>query len=142
MKYLVEEAIGRVRDDADDALLADKALGQGDVRLAKVAQAALLDDGEDLLPARLGLLVERDAEQPVDLGVGGAHGQRVAADVEVDDLLGARGEVGREAAAGRGALLVVVEADGLGVVHEEMGRGERGQREEDGGGAHLGGVLM
>lgn len=96
-----------------------------------------------MLPARLGSAVEGNAEQPVDLGVGGPHGQRVAADVEVDQLLGARGGVGSEATAGSCALLVVVEADGVGVVHEEVRRGDGGEGEdggEDGGDTHFGGL--
>lgn len=130
--YLVQQTVWRIRNDADDALLAGIARRQRNLRLAKVAQAALLDNGEDLLPARLGGAVERDAEQPSDLVVRGAHGQRVAADVEVDELLGAGREVGREAAAGSGALLVVVEADGVGVVHEEVRRGDGGEGEDGG----------
>lgn len=142
LTYLVQQTVWRIRHNADDALLAGIARGQRNLRLAKVAQAALLDNGEDLLPARLGGAVESHTEQPSDLVVGGAHGQRVAADVEVDKLLGARGDIGREAAAGRGALLVVVEADGVGVVHEEVRRGDGGEGEdggEDGGDTHFGG---
>jgi len=53
--------------------------------------------------------------------VGEAHGERLAADVEVDEGLG---EVGREAAARRLVLLVVREADGLGVLELEVRGGE------------------
>lgn len=137
--YLVQKTIGTVGHDANHALLALKARRQRDLGLAEVAEAALLDNGEDLLPVGLGGAVEGDAEQPVGLRVGAAHGQRVAADVEVDELAGAGGQVGGEAAAGGRALVVVAEADGLGVVHEEMGLREGGQGEDggdDGRGTH------
>jgi hypothetical protein len=135
--YLVQKTIRRIGDDAHNTLLANIAAVDDNRGLAEVTETALLHNWEDLLPARLGLLVGGDAEQPVGLLVGGPEGNGLAADVEVDDLV-AR-EVGSKAAAGRGALVVVAETDGLGVFEDEVGRGgavEGGGREE-GSGAHF-----
>lgn len=68
--YLVEKTVRAISNNANDALLAGPAGGQNNLRLAKVAQAALLDNGEDLLPARLAGAVEGGTEQPRGLWVG------------------------------------------------------------------------
>lgn len=72
--------------------------------------------------------------------MGGAHGNGLAADVELDELARV-GEVGGEAAAGGVTLVVVAEADGLGVLELEVGQREaaEGGGGEEGVGAHFGG---
>lgn len=102
--YLIQQSVDGRRNNAHNTLLANIALRQGNTRLAKVAQSTLLHNGEDLLPARLGLLVEGDAEQPIALRVGRAHSNGLAADMELNKVLG---EVGSVAAAGTFVLIGV-----------------------------------
>lgn len=73
----------------------------------------------------------------------GAHGDGLAADVELDELARV-GEVGSEAAAGGVALVVVAEADGLRVPELEVGQREatEGGGGEEGVAAHFGGVVV
>ena len=122
-------------NNAEETLLADELIGDGDAGLAQVAEAVLLHDGEELGPARLGLLVERDAVQPVLLRVAGAVRDGVAAGVEVVEALVGR-EVGqRGAAAGAGRLEIRVFGERGRRLELEVGVGdarEGGGGQEDG----------
>lgn len=96
----------------DEALLASKRVGKRQVLLTVGSEASLLDLGNDVDPPAGGICVGGGAEVPIGLWVGGLDSNDVAADVEVGGLV----EGGGEAAAGAGAFLVVVEAEGGGVV--------------------------
>ena len=132
--YLIQKPINSRRNNAHNTLLANIALIQRHTRLAEITQSALLHNREDLLPARLGLLIESHAEEPIGLLMRQTHGNGLAADVEVGDVLG---EVGREAAAGGLVFVVVREADGGRVFELEVRGGEADEGGEEDGGAHF-----
>lgn len=117
-------------DSLDVSLLASKRLGKRQVLLAEGSEASLLDLRDDVDPSAVGLFVCGGAEVPIGLWVGGLDCNDVAADVEVGGLV----EGGIEAAAGAGAFLGVVEAEGGGVVEVEVAidlGDAHGQAEED-----------
>ena len=113
---LVEVAISGMLDSLNEALLAGKRVWQLQVLLTVGTEASLLDLGKDVDPSAAGRRVGGGAEVPIGLWVGGLDGNDVAADVEVGGLV----EGGLEAAAGTNAFLVVVEAEGGGVVEVEV----------------------
>jgi hypothetical protein len=113
---LVEVAISSMLDSLNESLLAGKRVWQLQVLLTVGTEASLLDLGKDVDPSAAGRCVGGGAEVPIGLWVGGRDGNDVAADVEVGGIV----EGGLEAAAGTGAFLVVVEAEGGGVVEVEV----------------------
>lgn len=104
--------------------------------LTKVAQAALLNDRVNLFPTARGLFVKSNAEEPVALLVSRAKSNGFASDVEIDEFI--FGEVGGEATTGRLVLIVVFEADCVGVLDFEVGEGQaaKGSCREEDRGAH------
>lgn len=113
---LEEVAVNSMLNSLDVTLLASKRVGQRQVLLTVGSEASLLDLGNDVDPSTGGICVSGSAEVPIGLWVGSLDSNDVAADVEV----GGRGEGGCEAAAGALAFLIVVEAEGGGVVEVEV----------------------
>lgn len=134
--YLVQKTVHGGGNDAHDSLFTNILLRHGNLRDAKVAEAALHDYRVNLLPNALGLFIRSDAEKPFALRVCHAHGQRLAANVEVDEVAA---EVGREAAAWSLVLFGICEADGFGVLELEMGRRKTNKASECKERFHFGG---
>lgn len=116
---LVQNAIGSVLHDSDDALGTRPSRRHRDASLAIVTQARLYDCRQQSRPIAIPGLIKRRAEEPGCHGVNGGQGDEVAADVEVRDVI--FGEVDGEAPTGRSGLESVIEAYGGGLVEEEVG---------------------
>lgn len=120
---LVQDSIRSVLHNPDNALLARPGRRHRNRRLAKCAQASLLNDGEQLGPVICVLVsAEHAAEQPIRLRVDGRDSNFAAADVEVGHIVLA--EIDCVAPAGSGGLERVVEANGRRIVEQEVRRGE------------------
>lgn len=94
--------------------MADELVRDGNFWLAKGAEASLPYNGEDLSPVAFGRLVQRDAIEPVALGVGSESSDRVSSDVKVGHVIS--GKVRGEATARTFMLSLVLEANCLGVI--------------------------
>jgi hypothetical protein len=105
--------------------------------LTEITETTLLNNRKDLFPISIGLFIESNAEEPVALLMSRAKSDSFTSDMEIDEFI--FGEVGSETAAGSLVLVVVFEADCVGVLDFEVGEGqtaEGGCREEERG-AHF-----
>jgi hypothetical protein len=126
MQYLIQDTIWPVCNDADNALLPDQIRTTSHGRLAQCAEPCLLEDWIKLHPATRGSLVRGCTVQPRCLGVRRLSRHKVASHVPICDV--ALAEVRRETTAGSSAFCIVVKADRLGIVQDEMCAGCAGKR--------------
>lgn len=133
LRATVENTIFGVGNDADETLLVDPLLRDGDLGLAELAEAALLDNGVELGPVGGAGEVGGSAEEPIGLGVGASGRDGVAADVEVGDGAGVEVDLGT-AAGTAGQAVLAAGLDRGGVVNAEVGGGRGGEEGKNGGG--------
>jgi hypothetical protein len=121
--------------------VADELLRDGDYGFAKGAEAGLAHNRIDLSPVTPGRLVQRDAVEPVDFGVGGESGDRVSSDIEVGNII--LGGVRRKPTTRTVMLSPVLKANCLGIVQVEvrlclLGKQKSYQGRNQGPGIHPG----
>ena len=88
--YLIQEVIGTLGCNADEARFSDPLAGNRDSRLAEGAYSFLIDGREELGPVRVGIIGDLAANQPGALGMEVCQRDQIAVDVEV--VGGVRGE--------------------------------------------------